>query len=201
MPTSLTNRKIEPSRQALHQGECLPEHWGGENGPQRELCPPPRGLPSNGKSRIEGNPPPRKSTHQPITVTERHGGGFRQACHVPNVEAGPKQRLHPGVPRLALPLHGGPRSHEASVGPQPQVQVSAENGEVVEEASSGVLSVASGQARGLARGGSAGSYPRSGRLQRHHVGHQAALGVSAHRHRQDALGSAPRGPACNGKGR
>lgn len=139
--------------------------------------------------------------HQPVAVAECHGGGFGQARHVSDVEAGPKQRLHARGAGLALPLHCSPWRHKAGIGPQPQVQVSAENCDIVEEAATRVLFTVSREVRRLDRDGSAGPNPLLGHRRRHHVGHQAALGVSAHRHRQDALRSVPQVLACNGEGR
>lgn len=139
-------------------------------------------------------------THQPVAVAERHGRGFSQARDVSDVEAGPKQGLHTGGTRFSLPLHRGPRRHKAGIGPQPQVQVSAKHRNIVEETATGSSSLPP-ESPGIWAGAALRVATQPGsRSRRHHVGHQAALGVSAHRHRQDALGSVPLGPALQREG-
>lgn len=75
-PPPLTNQNILPSRQPLQQGAGLSKHWGGEDDPQLVLCRPLRGLSSNGFPEpgqgTEQKGALVESTHQPITVTERH---------------------------------------------------------------------------------------------------------------------------------
>lgn len=75
-PPPLTNQNILPSRQPLQQGAGLSKHWGGEDDPQLVLCRPLRRLSSNGFPEpgqgTEQKGALVESTHQPITVTERH---------------------------------------------------------------------------------------------------------------------------------